>query len=198
MPAQGVLRCALLGAALFSAPAAATVIDGDIWYQFSYAEAGSPALGCDPADPAGGFCIPSGGTPTSFAPPPPWEIALTQSGSFTVTDAFLSGDEFDVFDFGVPIGSTSAAGLGASCGDDPVPCLADPQISSGVFPLLAGAHSLTIVAADALEGGGTGYFRVGTEVAAIPEPGSLVLLGAAAALLHLRRAKRGGLGLQLR
>jgi hypothetical protein len=187
MSTRGGFWLALIGVALLAGPASATVIAGDTWYEFSFTDAGVPALGCDPADPAGSFCVPSSGTPTSLAPPPPWEIVLAEPGSFTLTDAFLAGDRFDVFDFGNLIGGTSAPTLGANCGDDPADCLADPEISSGVFLLAAGNHALTIVPSESLLGGGVGYFRVGTEVAVIPEPGSLAWLGMGALFLGVLR-----------
>src|SRR5205807_246059 len=83
------------------------------------------ATGCDPADPAGPFCIPSSGTPTEFLDAPPWTFVAPAAGALlTVTDAFLAGDRFQVFDFGASLGLTSAPVGNADCGDDPIPCLA--------------------------------------------------------------------------
>ena len=58
-----------------------------------------------------------------------------------------------------------------NCGSDPVPCLADPNMSHGVFALGAGSHSLTISSVH--DSFGAAYFQA----SAVPEPASLVLLG---------------------
>jgi PEP-CTERM motif len=158
----------------------------DNFYQFSFTGVGVTARGCDPADPLGPFCIPSSGTPTLFAPAPPWTFSSTAAVLLTVTDAFDAGDRFEVFDFGVSLGLTSLPGSG-DCGDDPVPCLANPATSSRVFSLLAGNHSITIVPTLSPFGGGAGYFRA----TAVPEPTTLALLGSGLATLLLRKSRRG-------
>jgi PEP-CTERM motif len=156
--------------------------------QFAFDGVGSFATGCDPADPAGPFCIPSFGTPTLPLDAPPWTFVASQGVNLRVTDVFESGDRFEVFDSGISLGLTSAPTLGADCGDDPVPCLADPNISQGTFFLLAGQHSITIRAVDAPSVTGTGYLVVQQ----VPEPGSLLMLGIAmlAAAIGTRRRSR--------
>jgi hypothetical protein len=151
-----ILFC-ILGLLFGSTGVHAGVIDFGTWYQFSFAGAGA-AQGCDPADPSGPFCIPSFGTPTQFADAPPWTIVAPVGGAvLTVTDAFLSGDRFEVFDFGISIGLTSLPGLDIDCGDDPIPCLANAGMSHALLALAAGAHSLTIAALPGSDFG-TGYF----------------------------------------
>jgi hypothetical protein len=140
-----------------------------VFYEFSFTDPGVGALGCDPADPAGDFCIPSSGTPTTFLDAPPWTFDAVEGTVLTVTDAFTSGDQFEVLDFGVPIGFTSLPVLGLDCGDDPVPCLATAGISSAVFILGAGGHSITITPLQAPDGGGSGYLRI---TGVVPEPGT--------------------------
>lgn len=188
-----VLLCCLgLGV---SRAASAAPIDFDTWYEFSWFEAGGTAAGCDPADPDGDFCIPSGGTPTSFAPAPAWTFTAGASGAtLTVVDAFVSGDRFTIFDFGVSLGMTSGPAPGFGCGADPLVCLAEPHHSSGVFTLLPGAHALTIVATVAPSESGAGYFQVtGDEVnAVVPEPATILLIatGLAALIVRPRTARR--------
>jgi hypothetical protein len=98
---------ALLAAAALAAPAsAATIVATDTWYEFSFTDPGVDSAGCFPADPAGNICIPSSGTPTTFVGAPSWDIVLAAAGTFTLTDAFLSGDFFELLDFGVPQGPT--------------------------------------------------------------------------------------------
>ncbi|HKE56884.1 MAG TPA: PEP-CTERM sorting domain-containing protein [Pyrinomonadaceae bacterium] len=153
--------------------AQADPVNFNTFYQFGFSDPGVPSTGCDPADPAGPFCIPSGGTPTQFAPAGPWTFSSPVAVLLTVTDAFAAGDQFEIFDFGTSLGLTSLPFGNSSCGADPVPCLADPSISSGVFSLVAGNHSITIVPVLSPSGGGSGYFQV----APVPEPATLILLG---------------------
>src|SRR5215471_20558074 len=77
------------------------------WYEFGFSDVGVSATGCDPADPSGPCCIPGSGTPTTFLDAPPWAFTSLSSATLTVTDAFTSGDRFEVFDFGISIGFTS-------------------------------------------------------------------------------------------
>jgi hypothetical protein len=77
-----------------------------------------------------------------------------------VTDDFCRGDQFRIFDFGVPIGDTSAVAIGACEEMGPDAAFADPTYSSGSFPLGPGAHSLTIQVIVNPFGSGRGYIRV--------------------------------------
>ena len=175
---------------LTSSPVLAGPIQFNTFYEFSFTEAGFGARGCQPDDPAGEFCIPSSGTPTVFLDAPPWTFtAGLGTVALTVTDAFETGDQFEVLNFGVPIGFTSVPFLGFDCGDDPVPCLADPRVSSRVFLLGAGDHLITIAPLAVVGLGGSGYLHI---EAAIPEPATLPLL--VLGLLGLGSWRRGSLG----
>src|SRR5216117_2171702 len=105
----------LVASSVLAAPAFAGPIPFDTYLQFSFSDVGTPAVGCDPADPAGAFCFPSSGTPTSFLDAPAWTFA--DSALLTIIDAFTSGDRFELFDFGVSLGSSSTPGIDADCGD---------------------------------------------------------------------------------
>jgi PEP-CTERM motif-containing protein len=172
-------------------PALAGPIAVDNYYEFGFDDLGTLATGCDPADPAGAFCSSSSGTPTTFLDAPAWTFTSGATGStLTVTDAFVSGDRFQIFDFGVSIGFTSASGTGVDCGDDPVPCLADPNISHGAFGFASGAHSITIGVA---EGGfGVAYLLLQDGGAPVPEPATLLLLATGAGVTLYRRRQRPG------
>ncbi len=182
--------CAALGLVgpLYGGP-----ITSGVYWEFSFTDAGIQARGCDP-DPLGGFCVASSGTPTSFLDAPPWTFAAPASGSvLTVTDAFESGDRFQIFDFGLSLGLTSAPGaMTVDCGDDPVVCLATTGVSHGMFGLAPGNHSISITPTLSA-GGGSGYFAVDAATA-IPEPGTWLLLAiGGATLLALRSRMRMGL-----
>jgi hypothetical protein len=177
--------------ALLATPMAAQAgaIPVDTYLQFGFEQAGTAAVGCDPADPGGLFCIPSSGTATSFLDAPAW----TFSGAgfvLTVVDAFLSDAQFEVFDFGVLVGVTSLpARLGVDCGDDPVTCLATAGMSQGVFALGAGNHALTLVPTRAA-GPGSAYLHLAAVPNTVPEPTSLALaLGALGLMCGKRRRK---------
>lgn len=173
---------------VFTGLAVAGPITTGVWYEFSFTTPGVGALGCSPADPAGSVCTPSSGTPATFLDAPPWTITLAEAGFLKVTDAFLSGDSFEILNFGVPIGMTPIVAAGKSCGSDPVPCFADPSMSHAVFPLAAGSHSFTIAAVTTVATGAA-YFIV--ETAAVPEPGTgLLALAGIAGLVLGRRSFR--------
>jgi hypothetical protein len=107
-----------------------------------------------------------------------------------VTDAFLHGDSFDIFDsFSMrpaePIFSTPLVDAdGAGCGDDPEVCVGDRFASHARFLLDAGQHAISIKPR-AIADAGAAYFFI------VPEPGSTWLGGIAGAIgLFLARKRR--------
>ena len=77
-----------------------------------------------------------------------------------VTDAFLSGDQFRIYDNAVSIGDTSSPTLTGAWTDCPDTAFADVNFSHGTFLLGPGSHSITIQSIDAPYGSGGGYIRV--------------------------------------
>ena len=180
----------LVAMSIFAAPAFAGPIPFDTYLQFSFSDVGTPAAGCDPADPAGAFCIPSSGTPTSFLDAPAWTFA--DSALLTIIDAFTSGDRFELFDFGVSLGLSSMPGIDADCGDDPLVCLANSSMSRFEIALGAGPHSLAITPAQTADFGGSAYLHLAhssVEPTPVPEPSTFWLM--AVTLLAIGGLKTG-------
>jgi len=88
-----------------SISATAAVSPDGTWYEFGFLDDQNFVKACKQVDGAGFvFCTPSDGTPTQFAPIPAWEFNCPASGCWlTVTDAFLYGDIFEVFDNNISI-----------------------------------------------------------------------------------------------
>ena len=168
-------------------------IDDPLWTEIAViGGVGTPATGCSPADPAGPGCTPSSAGNSQFGDAPPWTFTSATSVVLTVTDCFDIGDGLEVFDNAVSIGVTSVPVGSGSSGDDPVGCLADPNMSSGTFTLGPGSHSITMVMAY----GDTGamYFRVdsGAPAPTLPQWAMIVmtlLLLAAGSTMLWRRSK---------
>lgn len=132
----------------------ATQINLGEWKIFEFGEAGEPATG------------------NGSLGPPPWTFTAPDVGALLkVTDAFLAGDEFDIFDFEILIGSTSTVPVDdeVSC-NPPNGCFRDPSFSHGVFDLAAGPHSITITPSASPYGAGAAYFRADP----VPEPSSVL------------------------
>jgi hypothetical protein len=135
---------------------------GSGWLQFAFGAIGLDARGCLPADPSGFLCTASSGNNSTFVGSAPW----TFSGSATLilTDAFQSGDVFQVFDNNTLVGTTTAPTANLNCGSDPEVCKTTAGMSTGTFSLGAGNHSITIRPSTLAPGtfGGVAYFRVDT------------------------------------
>jgi hypothetical protein len=162
------VSCLLLAVAL-PASAGPVTVDGP-WYEFLFAGPGSLATN-------GTGATPSSGGNSVYADDPPWTFTAGPEGvNLTVTDAFLYGDIFEVFDNAISIGTTSPTALLVDSGNsDPEVAILDPDMSHATFFLPAGAHSITIYASASPHGGGAGYFRAES---VIPAPGALLLVGA--------------------
>jgi hypothetical protein len=184
------LVAALLLATSFKVRADA--VDPGFWYEFSFTDVGVEARGCFPEDldPSALDCVPSSASNSRFAPAPPWTFTLTAPARITVTDAFLHGDSFDVFDsfnggpaqliFSTPLVTADGAG----CGDNPEVCVRDIFASHARFLLDAGRHAITI-RPTAIADAGAAYFFI------VPEPGSASLAGIAGAIgFFLARMRR--------
>ncbi|MEP7364097.1 MAG: PEP-CTERM sorting domain-containing protein [Acidobacteriota bacterium] len=159
---------------LTSSPAfsAAIATDGT-YYEFGFAGVGSSGTacaGCTPTNPASDPTV-----------DPPW--TFSGPGTLFVLDLFLSVDQFDLYDFGVLLGTTSVPTSGGGCGNDIACAILDAQYSRGTFLLGGGNHSLTIVQT----AGQTGAAVFSVNAGEVPEPSSYALLGLGLAALLGRK-----------
>ncbi len=130
-----------------------------------------------------GFCFAAGaGNPATSgcqnlansAEGNPFTFTAATDVLFKITDAFIPGDTFNVFDFGNLIIST-VAGLGGPTTADPDIAYASSTYGHGSAVLGAGNHEITVFTNATPGGSGGAYLRVDT--AAVPEPATLALMG---------------------
>ena len=150
------LRASMLGGGLLLASVEATQADTvsiGTWYEFGFGDVDSALVN-------GSTFVPLVNPATTAAPDPAWTFTLTIPGTLFVTDAFLSGDQFEIFNYGASLGTTSVPMQGSNCGDDLSCALADANFSSGTFPLAPGDYAITGSAILSPFAGGAGAFRV--------------------------------------
>jgi hypothetical protein len=114
----------------------------------------------------------------------PYVFTLASSAFFRITDQFVSGDVYDVFDSGTLVLVTTFNGAQSSL--SPV---GDPmgeagwesaQFSHGQLLLAAGAHSISVEDTTGAFGIPAGFYtRLDSASSSVPEPAALELLGAA-------------------
>ena len=134
-----------------------------LWQEFSFLGPGSFGDACT-------GCTPSSAGNSEYAPDPPWTFFIVgpKAGNLTVVDAFLIGDTFQVYDFGIPLGETSWVPAAGSCGSNPEDCLW--TASTRVYSMAPGPHSITIQAVLSPFGSGAAYFRVRESSCGAPAP----------------------------
>jgi PEP-CTERM motif len=137
----------------------------------------------------GGECGTTVNPVAEQATSPPW--TFSGPAEVLITDLFVAGDRFEVFDNLASLGVTSVVtNTGVSTCDNDIACaLASLAYSHASFSLGAGTHSITI---DIIQNavGTSGGAAVFSAVAAVPEPGTWLLLGSGLASLGLAVRRR--------
>jgi hypothetical protein len=171
-----ILAVVLLSSVALALPVAAGSIDTYIngpWLKYFFQGPGADASGC-------AYCGgDSAGENQVFLDPAPWTLDLAGPAVLKITDAFLKGDNFSVYDFKILKLTTPSVDLlryyGSDCGSSPENCYGAEGVSYGTFDLAVGLHSLTIRVADSPYGQGAAYFRI-DRIIGTPEPGSMLLV----------------------
>lgn len=112
-----------------------------------------------------------------------FSVSLAEAAYLQVTDAFLSGDVFEIFANGASLGLTSATSvIGDKIGNDYSAALADARFSSGTWLLGPGEYIISGFVRTMPQTYGRAALRI-ADAPPVPVPGSLALmLGAGAAL----------------
>jgi hypothetical protein len=172
------LKSLAIAAALSaSASAFAGPITADAgWYGFCFGAAGSGATaGCQNQ----GVDV-TGNTIT---------FTVAAPSLLKVTDAFNSGDVFDVYIDSVLAFTTSAPVMGGVYSENPDAAFSSGYYSAGSFLLNAGSYSVDIIASASPFGAGGAYVEV-ESASVVPSPDSFWLTGLGLLVLAALRRKK--------
>jgi hypothetical protein len=139
-PKKTFVTLAVLLVVLFFIPAglrAGTITTDGTYYEFFFGAAPSAAAGCSP-------CMATTNPVAVTSVGPPW--TFSDAASLFVLDIADTGDQFQAFDNGISLGTTSVV---PNPGTDPcgfnIGCAAgNPLYTKRTFALGIGAHSITL------------------------------------------------------
>jgi PEP-CTERM motif len=144
-------------------------------------QVGLPGVGTDPAVVVGsGWQEFNWGNASGAADSQgPFTFTSAIATNLLVTDAFVDGDQFAVFNYGVFIGTTSAPSNDGFSDPNPYADFADPRFSSGTFLLGPGSYSITLETIGTAGGYSSGgaYLQVEAQGAPVAEPATVTMLG---------------------
>lgn len=121
-----------------------------------------------------------------------FSFTLATNAVLTLVDGFFAGDQFEVFNHGTSLGTTSVPVTpSANTGMNFDAALADGQHSFGVFNLGPGTYliSMNVIARSPGSGNHLGAIRLDMAAVPVPAGGALLLSGLGMAAL-LRRRRR--------
>jgi hypothetical protein len=181
---KNILRLLALGLVLaVGGGAHAGPVGTGIWYQFYFqgdpATSTVSATGCSDA-----ICTAGPSATTTFADSGPWTFDVGPGGAtLNVTDAFLAGDSFEIFNGLGSLGRTPSVlpvpQNPLDCGEDPADCFGTNGISFNSFALPTGSYSLTVSVIESPAMRGSAFFEVLGDTNEIPTPGTLTLMSLA-------------------
>jgi hypothetical protein len=162
---------AALAGSLFAAHAqAATLVAGDGWSLFYFQATGST--------------IQDSGTGDSS-----YDFLLGGPATLNVTDAFIIGDVFEIFDNGVSVFVTGPFNPAGPESDNPDTAFAGTTYSHGSIVLSAGSHSITGVATSSPTGSGGAFIQL-VNGGAVPEPATWAMMIAGFGLVGAMARRR--------
>jgi hypothetical protein len=104
-----------------------------------------------------------------------YDFLLGDTATLNVTDAFVVGDVFQIFDNGVSLFTTGPFNLAGGTTSDPDTAFAGSIYSHGSIVLGAGSHSITGIATSSPTGSGGAYIEL-VKGGAVPEPATWAMM----------------------